>query len=50
MDSKTRGWVFIVGALVAAYLAWPSRDWADLVLALLFLVSGAHHVSGKHRK
>ena len=49
MEKNVRGWIYIVGALVAGYLAWAPRDWADLVLALLFLVSGWHHAFGAHK-
>ncbi len=47
MESKTRGWIYIIGALVAGYLGWTTQSWADLVFALLFLVSGYHHTFGK---
>ncbi len=48
MESKTRGWIYVVGALVAGWFAWSGNDkWSLLVLALLFLVSGWHHAFGK---
>jgi hypothetical protein len=43
MDSKTRGWIYIIGALVAGWLGWQARDWAILILSLLFLLTGYHH-------
>ncbi len=51
MDAKLRGWLYIVGALVAGYCAWYNNlQWSTLILAALFLVSGWHHAMGKHKK
>ncbi len=51
MDSKVRGWLAIIAALVAAYFAWGNRNVpvAVLILALMLLISGYHHVTSKHR-
>jgi hypothetical protein len=53
MEANIRGWILIIGALVAGYLAWVSNDadkWSVLILALLFLISGYHHSTSKHKK
>jgi len=47
MDSKTRGWIYIIGALAAGWLGWQAQNWADLIFAVLFLVSGYHHGFGR---
>jgi uncharacterized membrane protein len=51
MEAKVRGWIMIIGALVAGYYAYGSGDdkIALLILALLALISGIHHI-GKHKK
>lgn len=52
MDSKVRGWLAVIAALVAGYLAWTANDadkWAVMVLALLLLISGYHHITSKHK-
>jgi hypothetical protein len=51
MESKVRGWLYIIGALLAGYFTWQGNTmWALYVLALLFLVSGWHHAMGAHKK
>ncbi len=48
MDSKTRGWIYIIGALLAGWFAYSGNtQWSLYLLALLFLVSGWHHGMGK---
>ncbi len=47
MDSKTRGWIYVVGGLIAGWMGWQAKDWATLILSVLFLVSGYHHAFGK---
>jgi hypothetical protein len=48
MDSKTRGWIYIIGALLAGFFTWQGNMmWSSYVLALLFLVSGYHHAMGR---
>jgi hypothetical protein len=50
MDAKTRGWVLIIGALLAGYFAWAGNaTWSLYILALLSLISGYHHAMGKHK-
>ena len=48
MDQKTRGWIFIIGALIAGWMGYDQGNWAIVILALLFLISGWHHGFGKH--
>lgn len=51
MDSKPRGWVYIVGALLAGWFAYKGNlQYSAYLLSLLFLVSGWHHSTAKHRK
>ncbi|HSU72234.1 MAG TPA: hypothetical protein VLJ21_00095 [Candidatus Binatia bacterium] len=48
MERKSRGWLNIIGAIVAGYLAYAGNNqWSLYVLALLFLLSGWHHASTK---
>jgi hypothetical protein len=48
MDSKSRGWLNIIGGIVAGYFAYSGNSlWSLYVLALLFLLSGWHHMSHK---
>lgn len=50
MDPKMRGWLNIIGALVAGYFVWSGNTaWSIYVLALLSLISGFHHVSSKRK-
>jgi len=52
MEAKVRGWLLIIGAIVAGYFSWTNPDvdkWAVMILALLALISGIHHI-GKHKK
>ena len=50
MEKAARGWIYIIGALVAGYFAWQSNlQWSAYVIALLFLISGYHHAFGKHK-
>ena len=50
MDTKIRGWINVIGAIVAGYFAYSGQSqWSLYVLALLSLISGWHHVSGKGR-
>ena len=51
MEAKVRGWLAIIGALVAGYLAWiGNTKWSLIVLALLLLISGYHHITTKHKR
>jgi hypothetical protein len=51
MDQKVRGWLAVIAALVAGYLAYiGNMKWAVLILALLLLISGYHHITAKHKK
>ncbi len=44
MDSKVRGWINVIGALLAGYFTWAGNSmWALYVLALLSLIAGYHH-------
>jgi len=46
VESKVRGWIYIVAALLAGWFAWTGKDmWAILILALSMLISGYHHIS-----
>jgi hypothetical protein len=45
LDAKTLGWLGIIGGLVAGWLSWG--DWGVVVLALVVLLGGLSHVSGK---
>ena len=48
MDRKTRAWVLIIGAVLAGYFAWAGNSqWSLYLLALLALVNGLHHATGK---
>ena len=48
MEKTVRGWIYIIGALIAGYFAWGGNSqWSLYLLALLFLVSGWHHAIGK---
>ncbi len=50
MDLKTRGWLYVIIALVAGYLAWIGNNkWAVLALALSLLISGYHHITTKEK-
>jgi hypothetical protein len=50
MEANVRGWLLIIGAIAAGYFAWTGdAKWSILVLALLSLISGFHHI-GKHKK
>jgi hypothetical protein len=49
MDAKTRGWISIVGAVLAGYFAYAGNtQWALYLFALMTLISGIHHIS-KHK-
>jgi hypothetical protein len=53
MDQKVRGWLAVIAALVVGYIAWSGKaemKWAVLILALLLLISGYHHLTTKHKK
>jgi hypothetical protein len=51
MEKKTRGWINIIGSLVAGYFVYAGKTEVSLyLLALLFLISGLHHVFDKQRK
>ena len=51
MEKTFRGWIYIIGALVAGYFTWAGNTAGSLfVLALLFLISGYHHAFGAHKK
>jgi len=48
MDKKTRGWILIIGALLAGYFAFAGNTlWSLYLLALLSLISGYHHAMSK---
>jgi len=49
MEPKIRGIINIIGALVVGYLAYTETymKWAVILLAVLFLLAGYHHVSRK---
>lgn len=50
MDAKTRGWLYVIIALVAGYLVWiGNTKWALLALALSLLISGYHHLTTKEK-
>jgi len=48
MEPKIRGIVNIIGALAVGYLAYTDQyKWAIILLAVMFLIAGYHHVSRK---
>ena len=49
-DAKTLGWIQIVGALISGYIAYMNEGWEVVILALLFLITGIHHVMEKKKK
>jgi len=49
-EPKMRGWIYVIAALLAVYLAWKGNlQWAVYVLALCMLFSGYHHITAKHK-
>jgi hypothetical protein len=47
MERKVRGWLGIIGAVLAGYFTYAGNsDYALYIFALIALVSGVHHVMG----
>jgi len=47
-ESKVRGWIYIIVAILAGWFAYAGNtQWALYVLALSMLFSGWHHISKK---
>ena len=50
METKTRGWLYLIVGVLAIYFNWSGRvDWAIYVLAISMVLSGLHHAFGKHK-
>ena len=47
MDRKVRGGLYLIGGLVAGWMGWQAKDWTDVILSVLFLVSAWHHLMDK---
>ena len=47
INTKTLGVVQLIGALVAGYFGWMNTNWGVLVLAIVILVMGIHHLTSK---
>jgi hypothetical protein len=49
MEPKVLGTIQIVGAVVAGWIGLQAQRWDSLVLALLFAITGIHHLMEKHK-
>jgi hypothetical protein len=49
-DAKTLGWIQIVGSVLSGILAYQNEGWEVLILAVLFLITGIHHVMEKKKR
>jgi hypothetical protein len=48
MDRKARGWILLIGAVLAAWFTWKSNlALALYIVAIVQLVSAWHHLSAK---
>jgi len=47
IDSKMMGWIQVVGAIVSGWFGYQSLDYGVLVLAVVVLTMGVHHLYKK---
>jgi len=48
MDRKVRGWILLIGGVLAAWFTWKNNvAWALYLLAIVQLVSAWHHLTAK---
>jgi hypothetical protein len=50
VETKTRGWIYLIVGILAIYFTWSGRgDWAVYLLAASMVLSGYHHAFGQHK-